>query len=67
MLAKELSKNVFNSKDDAYKSPRFVHNKEMNSIVPKWNITSWEMEEQTTLPPTLKIKWDTCVGLIANV
>jgi hypothetical protein len=44
-----------------------VHNKEMNSIVPKWNITSWEMEEQTTLPPTLKIKWDTCVGLIANV
>lgn len=52
ILAKELAKNVSNSKDDAYKSPRFVYNKEIDSIMPKWDITSWEMEEQTTLPPT---------------
>jgi hypothetical protein len=52
ILAKELAKNVYNSKDNAYKSHVFVYNKKMDSIVPKWNITSWAMEEETTLPPT---------------
>jgi hypothetical protein len=52
ILAKEIAKNVSNSKDDAYKSLRFVYNKKIDSIVAKWDITSSEIEEQTTLPPT---------------
>jgi hypothetical protein len=42
--AKELAKKGFWSKDNAYKSLRFVYTIKMDSMVLKVDITSWEME-----------------------